>query len=101
VTGHGPDAGLSAEELERIVSGPQAGGWSQLDSALLLAAVEPPCCAGHDRDTSAAHRPWTLAPAPDLVQQLDPEHGCVRTALLAVRVAAADLHGVALHGRET
>jgi alkylhydroperoxidase family enzyme len=40
VTGHGPDAGLSADDLERIVRGPQADGWSQLDSALLLAADE-------------------------------------------------------------
>lgn len=40
VTGHGPEAGLSGEDVERIVAGPEAPGWSELDRALLRAADE-------------------------------------------------------------
>jgi alkylhydroperoxidase family enzyme len=36
----GRDAGLTAEELERIQVGPSAGGWSDLDRALLEATDE-------------------------------------------------------------
>ena len=37
---HGPQAGLSVDDLERIVRGPEASGWSELDAALLRAADE-------------------------------------------------------------
>jgi len=34
------DAGLSSEEVSRIIAGPHANGWSALDAALLQAADE-------------------------------------------------------------
>jgi 4-carboxymuconolactone decarboxylase len=37
---HGPRAGLSEAAIARVVEGPQASGWSELEAALLRAADE-------------------------------------------------------------
>jgi alkylhydroperoxidase family enzyme len=37
-TSHGPAAGLSDEEIARVAAGPDAGGWTRADAALLRAA---------------------------------------------------------------
>ena len=39
-SGHGPEAGLSEEEMARIPQGPAAAGWSDWDATLLRAADE-------------------------------------------------------------
>lgn len=40
VRDHGPEIGLTGEDIERIVEGPTAAGWTDLESAVLQATDE-------------------------------------------------------------
>jgi AhpD family alkylhydroperoxidase len=60
------EAGLSREEIERIAAGPQTGGWSTLDAALLRAVDDLL------RDGVIADETWsTLAAHLDTEQLID------------------------------
>jgi alkylhydroperoxidase family enzyme len=40
VIDHGPEAGLTDEDVARVIEGPAAAGWSEFEAALILAADE-------------------------------------------------------------